>query len=132
VTKQAYAMVSIYGLNERIGNRSYYDSRGDQMFTKPYSEETSRIIDEEVGKIIDGAYHRAKEILQSNFDKLSALADSLLTNEVIFREDVERILGARPFQKPAPALPIPEAPAAPEASSPAEEDSEDAPESSEE
>ena len=61
VTKQAYAMVSIYGLNERIGNRSYYDSRGDQMFTKPYSEETSRIIDEEVGKIIDGAYNRAKE-----------------------------------------------------------------------
>ena len=115
VTKQAYAMVSIYGLNERIGNRSYYDSRGDQMFTKPYSEETSRIIDEEVGKIIDGSYNRAKEILQSNFDKLSALADSLLTNEVIFREDVERILGARPFQKPETALPGPEAAAAPEA-----------------
>ena len=113
VTKQAYAMVSIYGLNERIGNRSYYDSRGDQMFTKPYSEETSRIIDEEVGKIIDGAYNRAKEILQSNFDKLSALADSLLTNEVIFREDVERILGERPFQKPETALPSPEAAAAP-------------------
>ena len=115
VTKQAYAMVSIYGLNERIGNRSYYDSRGDQMFTKPYSEETSRIIDEEVGKIIDGAYNRAKEILQSNFDKLSALADSLLTKEVIFREDVERILGARPFQKLETALPSPEAAAAPEA-----------------
>lgn len=139
VTKQAYAMVSIYGLNERIGNRSYYDSRGDQMFTKPYSEETSRIIDEEVGKIIDGAYHRAKEILQSNFDKLSALADSLLTNEVIFREDVERILGARPFQKPETALPsspeapaVPEAPAATEGSSPAEETTGDAPESSQE
>ena len=137
VTKQAYAMVSIYGLNERIGNRSYYDSRGDQMFTKPYSEETSRIIDEEVGKIIDGAYHRAKEILQSNFEKLSALADSLLTNEVIFREDVERILGARPFQKSETALPssseapaAPEAPAATEESSPAESASEDAPESS--
>jgi cell division protease FtsH len=138
VTKQAYAMVSIYGLNERIGNRSYYDSRGDQMFTKPYSEETSRIIDEEVGKIIDGAYHRAKEILQSNFDKLSALADSLLTNEVIFREDVERILGARPFQKPETAFPSPEAPAAqeapaaPEASRPAEEATGEAPESSQE
>ena len=122
VTKQAYAMVSIYGLNERIGNRSYYDSRGDQMFTKPYSEETSRIIDEEVGKIIDGAYHRAKEILQSNFDKLSALADSLLTNEVIFREDVERILGERPFQKPETALPSPEAAAAPEAEKTSAED----------
>ena len=129
VTKQAYAMVSIYGLNERIGNRSYYDSRGDQMFTKPYSEETSRIIDEEVGKIIDGAYHRAKEILQSNFDKLSALADSLLTNEVIFREDVERILGERPFQKPETALPSPEAAAAPEAEKTSAEDPGDAPDS---
>lgn len=109
VTKQAYAMVSIYGLNERIGNRSYYDSRGDQMFTKPYSEETSRIIDEEVGKLIDGAYDRAKEILHANFDKLSSLADSLLANEVIFREDVERILGARPFQKPGGTLTSPEA-----------------------
>ena len=129
VTKQAYAMVSIYGLNERIGNRSYYDSRGDQMFTKPYSEETSRIIDEEVGKIIDGSYHRAKEILQSNFDKLSALADSLLTNEVIFREDVERILGERPFQKPETALPSPEAAAAPEAEKTSAEDPGDAPDS---
>ncbi len=129
VTKQAYAMVSIYGLNERIGNRSYYDSRGDQMFTKPYSEETSRIIDEEVGKIIDGAYNRAKEILQSNFDKLSALADSLLTNEVIFREDVERILGARPFQKPEAALQSPEAAAAPEAEKTSAEDPGDAPDS---
>jgi cell division protease FtsH len=99
VTKQAYAMVSIYGLNDKIGNRSYYDSRGDQTFTKPYSEETSRIIDEEVGKLIEGSYQRAKDILQENFEKLSGLADSLLQNEVIFREDVQRILGERPFQK---------------------------------
>ena len=101
VTKQAYAMVSIYGLNEKIGNRSYYDSRGDQTFTNPYSEETTRIIDEEVGKLIEGAYQRAKEILRTNFDKLNGLADSLLQNEVIFREDVQRILGERPFGKPA-------------------------------
>ena len=101
VTKQAYAMVSIYGLNEKIGNRSYYDSRGDQTFTKPYSEETSRIIDEEVGKLIEGAYQRAKDILQTNYDKLSGLAESLLQNEVIFREDVQRILGERPFGKTA-------------------------------
>ena len=98
VTKQAYAMVSIYGLNDKIGNRSYYDSRGDQTFTKPYSEETSRIIDEEVGKLIEGSYQRAKNILQQNFEKLNDLADSLLQNEVIFREDVQRILGERPFQ----------------------------------
>jgi cell division protease FtsH len=99
VTKQAYAMVSIYGLNDKIGNRSYYDSRGDQTFTKPYSEETSRIIDEEVGKLIEGSYQRAKKILQDNFEKLKDLADSLLQNEVIFREDVQRILGERPFEK---------------------------------
>lgn len=98
VTKQAYAMVSIYGLNEKIGNRSYYDSQGDQTFTKPYSEETSRIIDEEVGKLIEGSYQRAKDILQANFEKLSGVADSLLQNEVIFREDVQRILGDRPFK----------------------------------
>ena len=97
VTKQAYAMVSVYGLNERVGNRSYYDSRGENSFTKPYSEETARIIDEEVSVVIERAYDRAKEILSSHRDKLEALADSLLQNEVIFREDVERILGARPF-----------------------------------
>ena len=97
VTKQAYAMVSVYGLNERVGNRSYYDSRGENSFTKPYSEETARIIDEEVSAVIERAYERAKEILSSHRDKLEALADSLLQNEVIFREDVERILGARPF-----------------------------------
>ncbi|MCH1584531.1 MAG: hypothetical protein L7S62_05175, partial [Flavobacteriales bacterium] len=67
----------------------------------PYSEETSRIIDEEVGKLIEGAYQRAKDILQTNFDKLNGLAESLLQNEVIFREDVQRILGERPFGKPA-------------------------------
>ena len=97
VTKQAYAMVSVYGLNERVGNRSYYDSRGENSFTKPYSEETARIIDEEASAVIERAYDRAKEILSSHRDKLEALADSLLQNEVIFREDVERILGARPF-----------------------------------
>ena len=97
VTKQAYAMVSVYGLNERVGNRSYYDSRGENSFTKPYSEETARIIDEEVSAVIERTYDRAKEILSSHRDKLEALADSLLQNEVIFREDVERILGARPF-----------------------------------
>jgi cell division protease FtsH len=108
VTKQAYAMVSVYGLNERIGNRSYYDSRGESTFTKPYSEETARIIDEEVSAVIEKAYDRAKDILATNRDKLEALAQSLLTNEVIFKEDVERILGARPF---ASAKPTSEKPA---------------------
>ena len=104
VTKQAYAMVTVYGLNERIGNRSYYDSRGENTFTKPYSEETARIIDEEVSAVIEKAYARAKDILATNRDKLEALAQSLLKNEVIFKEDVERILGARPFASAAPSL----------------------------
>ena len=108
VTKQAYAMVTVYGLNPRIGNRSYYDSTGDQSFTKPYSEETSRIIDEEVSILIEGAYDRAKEILRTNKEKLVGLADSLLENEVIFKEDLLRILGKRPFasvEEIAPLVP---------------------------
>ena len=104
VTKQAYAMVSVYGLNERIGNRSYYDSRGENSFTKPYSEETARIIDEEVSAVIERAYDRAKDILAANQEKLEALAQSLLDNEVIFKEDVQRILGDRPFASAAPAI----------------------------
>jgi ATP-dependent metalloprotease FtsH len=97
VTKQAYAMVSVYGLNKRIGNRSYYDSRGESSFTKPYSEETARMIDEEVSKIIEKAYVRAKEILELNKEKLKTLASKLLEKEVIFKDDLVQILGIRPF-----------------------------------
>lgn len=95
VTKQAYAMVSIYGLNERVGNISFYDSQGREMFTKPYSEETARIIDEEVSKMIEVQYKRALAILSENKDKLTALADKLLEKEVIFKEDLEEIFGKR-------------------------------------
>jgi ATP-dependent metalloprotease FtsH len=95
VTKQAYAMVSIYGLNKKIGNRSYYDSSGESQFTKPYSEETARVIDEEVGKIIEKAYQKAKDLLTENKLKLDALAKKLLNKEVIFKDDLEEILGAR-------------------------------------
>jgi ATP-dependent metalloprotease FtsH len=95
VTKQAYAMVSIYGLNKRIGNRSYYDSSGESQFTKPYSEETSRVIDEEVSKVIEKAYEKARDLLMANKEKLDALAKKLLDKEVIFKDDLEEILGAR-------------------------------------
>ncbi len=95
VTKQAYAMVSIYGLNKRIGNRSYYDSSGESQFTKPYSEDTARVIDEEVSKLIEKAYEKAKEILSANKEKLDRLAQRLLEKEVIFKDDLEEILGAR-------------------------------------
>ena len=95
VTKQAYAMVSIYGLNERIGNISFYDSRGNESFTKPYSDATANMIDEEVSKLIESQYQRALEILTVNQDKLILLAEKLLESEVIFKEDLEAIFGKR-------------------------------------
>ncbi|MDX2360942.1 MAG: ATP-dependent zinc metalloprotease FtsH [Crocinitomicaceae bacterium] len=94
ITKQAYAMVSIYGLNEKIGNISYYDPQG-AGFTKPYSDDTARIIDEEVSKMIEAQYQRALGILRENQDKLGQLADKLLEKEVIFKEDLVAIFGER-------------------------------------
>ncbi len=101
ITKQAYAMVVYYGLNEKIGNISYYDSSGQNEygFTKPYSESRAQAIDEEVSKLIESAYKRTKEILLKNKDLLAQLANLLLEKEVIFKEDLERIFGARPFLK---------------------------------
>lgn len=97
VTKQAYAMVSIYGLNKRLGNISYYDSQGRDMFTKPYSDDTAKIIDEEVSELIESQYQRALEILTNHKEKLIQLADKLLTDEVIFKENLEEIFGKRPW-----------------------------------
>ena len=100
VTKQAMAMVTIYGLDEKIGNISYYDSQNQGYgFTKPYSEETAKIIDQEIKKITDGQYERAKAILKKHEDKLHMLANKLLETEVIFKEDLEVIFGKRPFEK---------------------------------
>jgi cell division protease FtsH len=101
VTKQARAMVTIYGLNEEIGNLTYYDSSGQNEygFTKPYSEETARVIDEEISKLIEEQYKRAIEVLKKNKDKLTELAERLLEKEVIFKEDLAKIFGERPFEK---------------------------------
>jgi len=100
VTKQAMAMVTIYGLDEKIGNVSYYDSQNQGYgFTKPYSEDTAKIIDQEIKKIIDTQYERAKAILKKHEDKLHQLANKLLESEVIFKEDLETIFGKRPFEK---------------------------------
>ena len=101
VTKQARAIVSVYGLNDKIGNITYYDSsgQGDYNFTKPYSEETARKIDEEISLIIEKQYKRACSILKNNKNKLSSLASRLLEKEVIFKEDLVKILGERPFIK---------------------------------
>lgn len=101
ITKQAYASIVYYGLNDKVGNISYYDSSGqsEYSFGKPYSETTARIIDEEVKKMIDVAYARTKQILTVNKDKLTQLAQKLLDKEVIFKEDLEEIFGKRPFDK---------------------------------
>jgi ATP-dependent metalloprotease FtsH len=104
VTKQAYAMVTVFGLNKKIGNRSYYDSSGENQFTKPYSEETARVIDEEVSKLIEKAYERARDILMKNKEKLDTLAGRLLEKEVIFKDDLEQVLGARPYGEQGPEL----------------------------
>ena len=97
---QARAMVTIYGLNSKIGNVTYFDSssKTDFNFSKPYSEETAQIIDSEISKIIEGQYKRAIEILQEHKDKLILLANRLLEKEVIFKDDLEKIFGKRPFE----------------------------------
>ncbi|WP_317896680.1 ATP-dependent zinc metalloprotease FtsH [Aurantibacillus circumpalustris] len=116
ITKQAYACIVYYGLNEKIGNISYYDSSGqsEYAFSKPYSENTARTIDEEVKKMTDIAYAKTKQILMSNKDKLTMLAEKLLEKEVIFKEDLEEIFGKRPFDKheelPPTKVEIPPAP----------------------
>jgi cell division protease FtsH len=101
VTKQAYAMVVYFGLNEKIGNISYYDSSGQQeySFSKPYSEKTAELIDQEIHNLIETAYQRAIKLLQENKEKLNSLAKVLIEKEVIFREDLENIFGKRPFDK---------------------------------
>lgn len=104
VTKQAYAMITIYGLNDELGNISYYDSQGGNEFgfTKPYSEDRARVIDAEVSKLIEGQYQRALMILKSHKAELTQLAELLLEKEVIFKEDLERIFGKRPWIKEEP------------------------------
>src|SRR5690606_9278516 len=101
VTKQARAMVTIYGLNEELGNLTYYDSSGQNEygFTKPYSEQTAQKIDNEISKLIEEQYKRAVDLLSQHKDKLKELADRLLEKEVIFKDDLEKIFGKRPFEK---------------------------------
>ncbi|KAA1242973.1 ATP-dependent zinc metalloprotease FtsH [Aquimarina sp. RZ0] len=101
VTKQARAMVTVYGLNDKIGNLTYYDSSGENEygFTKPYSEQTSELIDKEISNIIEEQYQRAIKLLENHKDKLTELAEVLLEKEVIFKDNLEKIFGERPFGK---------------------------------
>ena len=98
VTKQAYAMVVYYGMSDKLPNLNYYDSTGqDWGFSKPYSEDTAKLIDQEVQKMVNEQYERAKSILLANAEKHNALAERLLESEVIYSEDVEKIFGKRPW-----------------------------------
>jgi ATP-dependent metalloprotease FtsH len=101
VTKQARAMVTVYGLNEKIGNVTYYDSSGqsEYSFSKPYSDETAKVIDKEISDLIESQYQRAITILEENKDKLEQLASILIEKEVIFKDDLETIFGKRTFDK---------------------------------
>nr|WP_298655092.1 ATP-dependent zinc metalloprotease FtsH [uncultured Flavobacterium sp.] len=100
VTRQARAMVTIYGLNDKLGNITYYDSTGqsDYNFSKPYSEETAKVIDSEISTLIEEQYQRAITILTENREKLEELASILIEKEVIFKDDLENIFGKRPFE----------------------------------
>ena len=104
VTKQARAMVTVYGLNDEIGNITYYDSSGNDSFVKPYSEETGRKIDNEISKMIEIQYVRALKILDDNKEKLTILAELLLEKEVIFKDDLLKIFGERPFKFEEPII----------------------------
>ncbi|MBL0152235.1 MAG: ATP-dependent zinc metalloprotease FtsH [Chitinophagaceae bacterium] len=99
ITRIAYAMVTVYGMNDKVGNVSFYDPQQETSFTKPYSEETSKLIDEEVRKLIDLAYEKTKKLLTEKKGDVEKLADALLDREVLFQSDVEILIGKRPFHE---------------------------------
>jgi cell division protease FtsH len=99
VTKIAYAMVTVYGMNDKVGNVSFYDPQQENAFTKPYSEETSKLIDEEVRKLIDKGFERTKNLLTEKKEQVKILAEALLEREVLFQSDVELLIGKRPFEE---------------------------------
>lgn len=99
ITKIAYSMVTTYGMNDKVGNISFYDPQQENYFTKPYSEETGKMIDEEVRKLIDGAYIKTKALLNEKRGEVELLAQELLVKEVLFKSDVEALIGKRPFEE---------------------------------
>jgi len=99
ITRTAYAMVTVYGMNDKVGNISFYDPQQETAFTKPYSDETAKLIDEEVRKLIDEAYERTKKLLTEKRAQVEKLADALLHREVLFQSDVEALIGKRPYEE---------------------------------
>ena len=100
ITKTAYSMVAIYGMNDKVGNVSFYDMQNQNSFTQPYSDETARIIDSEVRGMIDIEYERAKQLLTDRNEELHLLANTLLEKEVLLKSDLEKLIGPRPFRIP--------------------------------
>jgi AFG3 family protein len=100
ITKMAYSIVSVYGMNEKLGNVSFYDSKSDgYKMTKPYSEATAEMIDQEVSKLVEHAYSRVLDLLRKHQVELEILAKELLEKEILFQADLERLIGKRPFEK---------------------------------
>lgn len=99
ITKMAYAMVTVYGMNDKVGNISFYDPTQENTFTKPYSEETGKMIDEEVRKLVDNAYERTKALLTEKKNEVEIIAKELLKREVLFKSDVELLIGKRPYEE---------------------------------
>ncbi len=99
ITRTAYAMVTVYGMNDKVGNVSFYDPQQETAFTKPYSEETSKLIDQEVRKLIDDAYEKTKKLLTERKAEVEKLAEALLEREVLFQSDVEALIGKRPYEE---------------------------------
>ena len=99
ITKIAYSMITVYGMNEKVGNISYYDPNQENVFTKPFSEETGKMIDEEVRKLIDKAYQITKKLLIEKKGDVEKLAKELLKKEVLFKSDVEALIGKRPYEE---------------------------------
>ena len=99
ITRTAYSMVTVYGMNTNIGNVSFYDPAAENSFTKPYSEETSKMIDQEVRKLIEDAYEKTKKLLREKRTQVETLAEELLVKEVLFQSDVEKLIGKRPFRE---------------------------------
>ena len=102
ITRIAYSMVTVYGMNDKIGNISFYDPQQETAFTKPYSDETAKLIDEEVRKLIDEAYEKTKDLLTVKKTEVEKLANALLEKEVLFQSDVEALIGKRPFGEKKP------------------------------
>lgn len=113
VTRMAYSMVSIYGMNDKIGNISFYDPQNEGGFTKPYSEETGKMIDDEVRKLSENAYNRVKKLLTDKMSAVKVIAEALLEKEVLYKDDLEKLIGKRPFDEPALHEPLQDAPPAP-------------------